>query len=223
MKSSLKNMFLSLTLICIVAAIALAGVNQLTEGPIRESKKKQLENAIREVVPGFDNNPGEEAFWAKVGTNDSLKIYPAKWDGQLVGAAVETCSMDGFSGEIKLIVGFDAQGNIINYAVLQHAETPGLGDKMDPWFKTDIKRQNILGKDLSAGALKVSKDGGEVDAITAATITSRAFLDAINRAYAALSGTAKADGASGATSAESDSTSGATTSADETSGATTKN
>ena len=192
-------MFLSLTLICVAVAIALAGVNQLTEEPIRKAKKEQLKNAIREVVPEFDNDPDEEAYWVEAEAGDSLKVYPAIREGQWVGTAVETYSMNGFSGEIKLIVGFDPQGKIINYAVLQHAETPGLGDKMGKWFKIDAHRQNILGKNLSAGTLKVSKDGGEVDAITAATITSRAFLEAVNRAYTAFLGAEWSDGASGAT------------------------
>jgi len=86
----------------------------------------------------------------------------------------------------------------VNYAVLQHAETPGLGAKMTEWFK-DVSRprQSVVGRDLSQGPLSVSKDGGDVDAITASTITSRAFMEAVNRAYAAYSGGRK-DALSGA-------------------------
>ncbi len=207
LKSSLLNMFLSLTIICIVAGALLAALNDVTKDPIEASKKAKLEKAIKEVVPAFDNSPSDEAYFGVAG-EDSLKIYPAKKDGSLVGVAVESYSMKGFSGKISIIVGFDPKGKIINYAILNHAETPGLGSKMDVWFKTEKNKQSILGKELSKGGLSVSKDGGDVDAITASTITSRAFLDAVNRAYAAYSG--NTDATTSATTSSSDATSGAT-------------
>lgn len=189
-------MFLSLTGICLVAGAILAGVNQFTTGPIAASKAAALEQAIKAVTPEFDNKPTEEAYMAATADGDSLKVYPAKKDGKFIGAAVESNTKKGFSGEIKVIVGFDVEGKLLNYSVLQHAETPGLGAKMQEWFHTDKNKQSVLGRDLANGELKVSKDGGDVDAITAATITSRAFLNAINRAYSAYSG---ADGVTGAT------------------------
>ncbi len=206
LKSSLTNMFLSLTIICVTAGGILAVVNRATSEPITLSKKAKLENAIKAVVPEFDNSPTEEAYMAAAGSGDSLKIYPAKKNGQLVGVAIESNSMKGFSGEINVIAGFDTEGKLYNYSVLHHAETPGLGSKMEEWFRAEKGHQNILGKDLSKGNLRVSKDGGDVDAITAATISSRAFLDAINRAYAAYSGDTDAT-----SSATSDAASGATT------------
>lgn len=190
-------MLLSLTIICLCAGAILAGVNMYTIGPIAASKAAALENAIKEVVPGFDNNPTEQAYKKVTAEGDSLIIYPATQGGKFIGAAVESNTKKGFSGEIKVIVGFDAEGHILNYSVLQHAETPGLGSKMQEWFRMDKNKQSIIGRSLSSGSLKVSKDGGDVDAITAATISSRAFLDAINRAYSAFNGT---DGNSGATS-----------------------
>ena len=196
LKSSLPNMFLSLTIICLVAGAILAGVNMYTTGPIAASKAAALEAAIKAVTPEFDNKPSEDAYMAVTGDGDSLKIYPATKGGEFVGAAVESNTKKGFSGEIKVIVGFDKTGKLLNYSVLQHAETPGLGAKMQDWFSTDKNKQSVLGRNLADGALKVTKDGGDVDAITAATITSRAFLDAVNRAYSAFSGT---DGVTGAT------------------------
>lgn len=178
-------MFLSLTVICVVAAAILAGVNMYTLEPIALSKAAALDKAIKEVSPQYDNHPTEEAYMVGIGEGDSLRIYPATKDGQFVGAAVESNTKKGFSGQIKVIVGFDADGKLLNYSVLQHAETPGLGAKMQEWFRTDKNKQSVLGKDLTKGPLKVTKDGGDVDAITAATISSRAFLDAVNRAYAA--------------------------------------
>ena len=129
---------------------------------------------------------------------DSLKIYPAKQGDEFVGVAVESNTKKGFGGEIKVIVGFDRAGKLLNYSVLQHAETPGLGAKMQDWFRMDKNKQSVLGRSIPDGGLKVTKDDKEngVDAITAATISSRAFLDAINRAYSAYAG---ADGVTGAT------------------------
>jgi electron transport complex protein RnfG len=202
-------MFLSLGLICIVAGGILATVNDITREPIAASKKARLENALKAVLPDFDNSPLEEAHWTGLAAGDSLKVYPAMKNGRWVGTAVETYSMKGFSGEIKVIVGLDAQGKIINYKVLEHAETPGLGSKMDEWFRSNKNRQSVLGMDLSRGSLKVTKDKGEIDAITGATISSRAFLDALNRAYAAYSGNSQ-DASSGAA----DASSGATGSSD---------
>ncbi|MDR0429800.1 MAG: RnfABCDGE type electron transport complex subunit G [Tannerellaceae bacterium] len=203
LKSSLPNMLLSLTIICMSAGAILAGVNKVTSEPIALSKAAALEKAIKEVTPEFDNNPIKDAYKAVTSDGDSLLIYPANKDGKQVGVAVDSNTKMGFGGEIKVIVGFDAEGTLINYSVLQHAETPGLGSKMQEWFRTDKNNQNILGKSLTNGNLTVSKDGGDVDAITASTITSRAFLNAINRAYSAYKGT---DSRTGAT----DSTTGAT-------------
>lgn len=196
-------MLLSLTIICVAAGAILAGVNMYTTGPIAASKAATLEAAIKAVTPEFDNAPSAESYMAVTTDGDSLKIYPAKKDGQFVGAAVESNTMKGFGGEIRVIVGFDAQGTLLNYSVLQHGETPGLGAKMQEWFRTDKNRQSVLGRKLSEGELTVSKDGGDVDAITASTITSRAFLNAVNRAYSAFAGTT--DATSGAT-ASSDNT-----------------
>lgn len=190
-------MFLSLTIICVAAGAILAGVNMYTATPIAIAKAQALQNAIREVVPEFDNIPTEEYYMAPTADGDSLKVYPAKKDGKLVGAAVESNTKKGFSGEIRVIVGFDDNGKLLNYQVLQHAETPGLGAKMQEWFRENKNKQNVIGKELSNGELQVTKDGGDIDAITAATITSRAFLNAINRAYSAFAGT---DGTTSATS-----------------------
>jgi len=197
LKSTLLNMFLSLTLICLCAGAILATVNMYTATPIALSKAAALENAIKEVVPPYDNNPLEDKYLAVTSEGDSLMIYPATKDGESIGVAVESNSKNGFSGEIRVIVGFDTQGTIVNYSVLQHAETPGLGSKMQEWFRTEKNNQSVIGRSLANGNLSVTKDGGEVDAITASTITSRAFLQAINRAYSAYKGTDSSTGATG--------------------------
>lgn len=185
LKSTLPNMLLSLTLICALTSGLLAATYMFTSGPIAESEVLALKEAVKEVAPDFDNDPISESF--KVATPDGyeLLIYPAKKDGKEVGVAVESNTKNGFSGEIRIIVGFDAEGKIYNYSVLQHSETPGLGSKMQEWFRTDKNNQSVIGRSLASGELKVNKDGGDVDAITASTITSRAFLEMINRAYTA--------------------------------------
>jgi len=203
-KSTFITILASLTCFCLIAGTALAVANKLTEDKIAAAKAAALQEAIKKVAPEFDNDPSAEQYRAATADGDSLTIYSAKKGGKLVGAAVETNTKKGFGGEIRIMVGFDADQKIVNYSVLEHNETPGLGSKMEEWFRTDKGKQSVLGRDMKGGALKVSKDGGEVDAITAATISSRAFLDAINRAYAAYAqgagkGDAKADGASGAT------------------------
>lgn len=195
LKSTLPNMLLSLTGICVVAGAILAGLNQMTTEPIAASKAASLEAAIKAVTPEFDNKPAEESYMAATYDGDSLRIYPAKKGDELVGVAVESSTKKGFGGEIKVVVGFDPDGKLINYSVQKHSETPGLGSKMQEWFRTDKNKQSVIGRTLTEDGLKVSKDGGDVDAITAATISSRAFLDAINRAYSAYKSVDKASGA----------------------------
>jgi electron transport complex protein RnfG len=136
--------------------------------------------AISEVIPGFNNVPSEEGYKVAV-DGDTLYFYPGKLDGELVGTAVETFTKIGFSGVIKVMVGLLPDGTINDVTVLKHAETPGLGDKMEK-KKSDWSLQ-FRGKDPREFNLTVTKDGGDVDVITASTISSRAFCDAVSRAY----------------------------------------
>ena len=145
-------------------------------------------------MPGFDNNPSEEAENVEV-NGTTYKIYPATQGGKAIGAAVEA-SANGFGGALTVLVGFDTEGNIIDYSLLSHTETPGLGSKAADWFKKGAKG-DITGKNPGEKTLSVTKDGGEIDAITASTITSRAFLQAVNNAYAAYMNK-QVDGTSGA-------------------------
>jgi electron transport complex protein RnfG len=181
LQSSFKNMFLSLTLIGASAGALLAAADHFTAAPIARANTLALANALKDVCPSYDNDPVSEAFLLPSPQGDSLRIYPARFGDRFVGAAVESSSPNGFSGNIRVLVGFDTAGVIVNYSVLEHAETPGLGSKMQEWFRSPKGQRSILGR--QAGNLTVSKDGGDVDAITASTITSRAFLHALNRAY----------------------------------------
>lgn len=186
LESTFKNMFLSLALICLTVAVLLAQVNKMTAKPIADAKAMKLQGAIGEVVPEFDNDPVAEAFLMAAGQGDSILVYPAKRGEAIVGYAMNSYSNNGFSGNIQLMVGLDMEHRVVNYAVLQHAETPGLGSKMSEWFRDEGRAsRSVIGRDLSAGPLAVTNDGGEIDAITASTFTSRAFLEAVNRAYTA--------------------------------------
>jgi electron transport complex protein RnfG len=181
-ESTLKNMVMSLTLIALVASACLGFVYELTKEPIALSVLNKKLDAIKQVVPEFDNNPNNEMYRLPTGEGDSLEIYPAKKNGEIVGYAVNTYTTKGFSGNISLIAGFKTDGTIVNISVLEHKETPGLGSKMtDPGFS-----DQFTGKNPAEFMLKVKKDGGAVDAITAATISSRAFCDAVQRAYNTL-------------------------------------
>lgn len=181
-ESTFRNMAVSLTLIALVSSALLGFVYQVTKEPIALSNLNKKLDAIKQVVPEFNNNPNDEMFLLPTGEGDSLEIYPAKKDDVVIGYAVNTYTNSGFSGNIKLMAGFRPDGSIINISVLDHKETPGLGTKMaDPEFKDQFNDKNPAEFEL-----RVKKDGGPVDAITAATISSRAFCDAVQRAYNTL-------------------------------------
>lgn len=182
--STLPNMLLSLGAVTIVAGALLGAMYSVTKGPIEEAAGRQLTEAIAEVTPPFNNNPEADKVEITV-DGQSFALYPAYEDGRLVGAAVTGVSMDGFSGEIDILCGFCFDGSVKDYRVLSHAETPGLGAKMEMWFRDPSGARSVLGRSPGSERFAVTKDGGAVDAITAATISSRAFLDAMRCAYMA--------------------------------------
>lgn len=130
-------MVIVLTAITVIATGLLAYVNQLTAYPIAEANAKALSDAIAVVVPGFDNNPAEAPETIEL-DGATYKIYKATKGGEFIGAAVES-SANGFGGALSVLVGFDKEGNIIDYSLLSHAETPGLGSKAADWFKKGAK------------------------------------------------------------------------------------
>lgn len=183
LKSSLTNMVVVLVACALVTGGLLAYVNHVTEGPIALQSEKTLADGIKAVMGGGS---------LRVTSNDTIQqemdgktylfvVHKTAQDGKEIGAAVESTTQ-GFGGDLKVLVGFDPQGTILGYTILSSSETPGLGAKAGQWFQKDGKG-NIIGKSPAKGDLAVSKDGGDVDAITASTITSRAFLKAVNQAY----------------------------------------
>jgi len=184
LESSFKNMVIALFGVTLIASASLGLVNDATIEPIAKAELEKQTNAIAAVLPQFESLGTAYKILPADG-KDSIQIFPAlNAEGEVISNAIKTYTYKGFSGYIEIMVGIDNSGAISGFQVLKHAETPGLGSKMDSWFSNTSKpAQSILGKVLSEGELSVSKDGGSIDAITAATISSRAFLDAVNRAY----------------------------------------
>ena len=190
LKSSITNMALVLTGVAVITGGILAYVNHVTSGPIAQQKEKALANGIKAVMGGGELNVAKTDTVRQNDANGketTFIIYQTQ-DKQKkdLGAAVESTTQ-GFGGNLKILVGFDPDGNILGYTLLEHAETPGLGAKADKWFRKGFKG-DIIGKNPKE-ELVVTKDGGKVDAITASTITSRAFLLAVNNAYKAYKAT----------------------------------
>jgi Na+-translocating ferredoxin:NAD+ oxidoreductase subunit G len=209
LESSFKNMLVSLFGATLIASASLGLVNDATREAIIKTEQNKQTSAIAAVLPSFASL-GEPYKRMPSDGKDSITIFPAlNEQGKIMGYAVKSYTYNGFSGYIEVMTGFNADGSIAGYQVLKHAETPGLGSKMNDWFRPQTKvsksviekifgfevkaverQSSVIEKHPGNNKLAVSKDDGEIDAITAATISSRAFLDAINRAYAVLDFTA---------------------------------
>ncbi len=179
MKSTLKNMIASLLGITMVASAGVGLIYQITKEPIAQAAIAATNAALAEVLPTFDETALDNLSIDEM----PIDVYTAKQDGGVVGYAVKTMTKSGFNGVFTLMVGLTPSGEVINVSVLSHGETPGLGTKM--MDEDNPLLGGIQGKTLSSVDLRVSKDGGDIDALTAATITSRAYLDAVQRAQKA--------------------------------------
>ena len=171
-------MVLVLFCITLVSAACVGLVNMITVDPIAKAKEAAEKAALAQVLPAFDATEMSEH------EADELAIvaYKATKDGEVVGYAVKTATKNGFSGMVKMMVGFDTKGTILNVNVLEQNETPGLGAKMTE--EGNPLLASVQGKDAAKVNFTVKKDGGDIDALTAATISSRAYADAVARAYA---------------------------------------
>lgn len=180
LESSLKNMVLSLFLISLVMSAALGFVYNYTKQPIADAVKAKEIDALKQVLPSFDNDPLSE-----VKEVDGLTIYKATNRSETVGYAVKSFTEKGYSGRFDLMIGFLPDGKINRIVVLQQKETPGLGTNMTkPKFSDQFLNVDI--SQLNDQKLMVKKDGGSIDAISAATISSRAYCDGVQKAYEAL-------------------------------------
>jgi len=180
LESTLLNMILSLTIVALVSGASLGFMNELTKGPKEESRRQKQVDAIKSVLPEVSNDPFSEKMTLPVeGLKDSLYFFPGKKDGEFTGMAVSSFTNSGYNGLIKLMIGFNMEGEINNVAVLDQKETPGLGTKIT----SEAFVSQFIGKNPGQFRLKPAKDGGDVDALTGATITTRAYCEAVQRAY----------------------------------------
>ena len=199
LESTLTNMVIVLEAVAVITGGVLAWVNEETKGPIAQQNEQTLADGIKTVMGVTDLTvTASQETTSNIGGKDYTFVIHqvADKNGRSLGAAVESTT-GGFGGDLKVLVGFGTNHEVLGYTVLQTAETPGLGAKAGKWFQKDGKGSIIGRKMDTARPLTVSKDGGDVDAITASTITSRAFLKAVNQAYAAYAGQ-HADAQSGA-------------------------
>ena len=212
LQSSLLNMVLVLTGVAAVTGCILAYMNHLTASAIAQQEKKALAEGIQAVMGGLPVQVGEQPDTI-IAMHDKQKHKTAYYSvyqvrdtkGQLLGVAIQD-TINGFGGQLVVLVGFDTEGTILGYRLLKQSETPGLGAKAETWFQKGEKG-NIIGKRLSKDSMltvtkKQPENAMEVQAITASTITSKAFLSAINNAYSALTSKPEADGQSGASKRE---------------------
>ena len=180
MESSLKNMVLVLFTITLISSAAVGGVYMITKEPIAQAKVAAVNNALQQVLPEY------EATTSQTIEVNSLPIvaHTATVADKAVGYAIESISKNGFGGAVRLMVGFDTKGNIININVLEQKETPGLGTKMAE--DGNVLLLSLKDKNASEVNMTVKKDGGDIDALTAATISSRAYAEAVAVAYEAF-------------------------------------
>ena len=173
-KSNLTNMVLVLGLVCLACSAVLGGAYVITKAPIEAAAAAKTQAAVAQVLPHFET----------LDYNADNHYYTAKDGEAVVGYAIES-TVVGFGGPLSLMVGVTVDGVVYNTSVLSHSETPGLGAKCS----TDAKfMDQWRGFDPAVKKLSVKKDGGDVDAITASTITSRAYTLAVENALKVFDG-----------------------------------
>lgn len=183
MKSTLKNMVIVLLTITLISSAAVGIVYQLTLDPIAKANEKKLNDGIMKVMPQYEKLDEVQTLDMGAG-EEPLKLYVGRNGSEVVGYAIESYSKKGYGGVIKLLVGFTPDGSINKIAVISHAETPGLGAKISEDASHFVTQ--FQGKNPANFKMNVKKDGGDVDAITASTITSRAYSDAVTKAHSEL-------------------------------------
>lgn len=183
----IKNGLL-LALFALLCTGLVAIVNQQTLDKIKQQERQELMHVLHQLIPDdiHDNELTAQCTLLQdknaLGTEDPMPAYIATQAGKPVAIAIETIAPDGYSGNIKLIVGINVQGEVLGVRTLAHQETPGLGDKIE-LRKSDWVTQ-FVGKVLKSEDDKqwqVQKDGGNFDQFTGATITPRAYVKAVKR------------------------------------------
>ena len=186
LKSNLPNMVGILTTVAVLCGGILAYVNDLTDAPRKEAAQNALNAGIEQVMGGKCKVEKPDTIKRTV-DGKKLTYIAYKTDK---GTAIQSTDPNGFGGNLTVLVGFNNAGDIQGYTILETAETPGLGAKAAKWLQSvenggNSEKSSIIGKNPAKNQLRVTKDndGGEIDAITASTITSRAFLRAVQEAY----------------------------------------
>ncbi|MBQ0081046.1 MAG: RnfABCDGE type electron transport complex subunit G [Alistipes sp.] len=173
-------MIVVLFVITFSSALFVGVVHSITEEPIREAALRAETQSIRNVLPEFDATQVE---MIRV-DEEEVKLTKATKDGKLVGCAVLSVSHSGFGGDVQMMVGYLPDGTIYNINVLSQKETPGLGTHMTD--EDNVLLKSFQGHNAGVVNMTVRKDGGDVDALTAATISSRAYCDAVRKSYEAF-------------------------------------
>jgi len=174
--NNLLKLVLVLFLICLIAGVLLATVNMVTEAPIREAARMEKLAAIEKVLPAHDNQPDSDTVEIQQ-DGQTWTFCIGRKAGEFAGAAFEAISTRGYGGDIVVMVGINTEDNVQAIEILQQKETPGLGAKIkDKEFKG-----GFLDRSLKNIKWAVLKDGGDIDQITAATISSRAVVNAVKQ------------------------------------------
>ena len=178
----MSRLLITLTLIAACAGLLLSLVESATREPIKEQRRLQMLKALSAVLPEFDNSPDTDIVTLengidKKGAPVEVVFYRARKADQLVGTAFKVIAPDGYTGNIEIMVGVDPEQQVNAIEILAHAETPGLGSKIEErWFKDLFKGKNLDNVDW-----RVKKDGGEFEQITGATISPRAIVGAVKK------------------------------------------
>ena len=197
LKSNLQNMVGVLVGVAFVCAFLLAIFNKVTSGPVAAQAAKALQDGIKHVMKSDSVVVESDTIVEKEFNGKKLSFVVHNTNK---GVAIESTDPNAFGGNLKVLVGFNQEGDILGYTILESAETPGLGAKAADWFVEDAPGC-IVGLSAWKNNLMVKQDGGEVNAITASTITSRAFLRAVTQAWSAYRGD-EDDAKTGATKRE---------------------
>jgi len=164
-----------LTLVCVVAAIALARVYDFTKEPIAMQRRLAKLRAVEAVLPEHENQPDQNTVDVGLGDGDTRTVYLGLSEERVNGLAFEVTNSEGYGGEIVAMLGLDPNGTIFGVEIVRLAETPGLGAKIaNPEFRSQFK-----GKSLTNTNFMLKKDGGDLDQITGATISPRAIVKGI--------------------------------------------
>ncbi len=176
MRESLR-LVVVLTLVCLIAALALAGVDRLTKEPRLEQKRLAQLKAIKSVLPLFDNDPLKDKK-----ETEEITFYLGKKEGKIIGVAFSSKG-EGYSGFITIMMGVNPEDDsITGIEILAHMETPGLGANIEKEeFKNQFKEKSLANSKLVNGRLAVKKDKGDIDALTGATISSRGATEAVDK------------------------------------------